>query len=249
MMETRILSDIYDRFADRFHPARVAAGAYSEKNDILLFLHIPKTAGVSVGAGLRGVFDNFLGVDWDRVDRSFVEQTRFALYERSRREQRQVLMGHFRAGQLNYWRNHGLPIKAATIVRDPVDRVVSHYNYNCSERHPNNLQFRKRFPTLSDFVGNLAYDFQLNAMLGAFYSFEHALEKLAADFTFLGLTEKLPESLEHLSRSHGLDRIKVHKKNKGARQEEEISDADRQVVVEKSANDIRLVELLRSFYQ
>lgn len=243
------MKNVFDRFADRFHPAHVAPETFAEQNDVLLFAHIPKTAGVSVGAGLRGVFDVFRGVDWQQTHQSFVAESHEALYARIQKPQRQVLMGHFGSQQLNYWRNHKLPLKAAAIIREPVARVVSNYNYNRSERHPPNEEFRKRFPTLTDYVENLPYDFQLNFLLGAFYSFEQGLERLVEDFSFLGVTEHLSASLLHLSRSHGLGAIAIHEKNRAIEPVADVDPVVRRMILEKSANDTRLFELLDSYFE
>ena len=50
-----------------FRPGMEAPGAHSDPNDIVLFVHIPKTAGVSLGKSLQQSFGLFRGVDWSNT--------------------------------------------------------------------------------------------------------------------------------------------------------------------------------------
>lgn len=245
------MTDAYGNFKNRFDPALVAKDAFSDDNDVLLFLHIPKTAGMSVGASLQGVFDVFHGVSWKNTHTSFVNATCNACYERTRNSARQVLMGHFNWKELQYWRNHRLPIKAATFIREPLARFVSHYRYNTSDQHPAREQFKEKYPTMLDFARDLERDYQLNFLLGTFFSFEDALNKLTEDFSFIGVTEHLGASFQHFARSHGFPDLEEFHLNKatGNGSQEEIDDDVREIVLDKSFNDLRLFELVRSYYE
>ncbi len=238
-------------FKQRFNPSDVAERSYYDDNDICLFMHIPKTAGTSVGKALQASFDVFHSVAWTHVGKSFRAKTKKALYARTRSAQRQVLMGHFSWIEVQYWKNQELPIKLATIIRDPLARFVSNYNYNCSSSHPLNGQFRERFPNMEAYARQLESDHQLNVMIGAFYSFDHALELLCKYYTFIGVTEHLGASLDHLRLSHGFENNVVeYRENTASRPTAvaDVSDAVRNIVLERSHNDIRLHKLIMSFY-
>lgn len=237
-------------FEDRFHPAKVAPGTFADTNDVILFTHIPKTAGMSVGRTLQQAFDVFHGVHWENVGKEFRTATRLALYQRTVMPRRQVLMGHFSWAEIMFWKNQELPIKAASIIRDPLARAVSNYNYNCSNKHPRNGAFKGKFPTLESYVDSLPFDYQLNTLIGAFYSFDQALELLTRYYSFLGLTEHLGASLNHFEASHGLKGVEEHEVNKATKPatDDQITDVVRNIVLEKSHNDQRLFELLSSFY-
>ena len=237
-------------FENRFSPAKVAPGAFADDNDVILFTHIPKTAGMSVGKALQGAFDRFYPVSWQNTAKSFRFQTREALYHRTQTPLRRVLMGHFAWSEINFWKVQELPVKAASIIRDPLARTVSNYNYNCSEKHPANAQFKERFPTLEEYAENLPQDYQLHTMIGMFYSFDHALEKLASYYSFIGVTEHLGASLAHFGVSHGLEGLEEHRENQGMipASNEQITDEVRNIVMEKSHNDNRLHELLMNYY-
>ena len=240
-------------FRARFDPAETPAGAHEDAADVVLFVHIPKTAGMSVGRALRERFDVFHPIDWANIPASFRARTRDALYLRTdERPRRQVIMGHFGWPEIQFWRNQELPLKAASIIRDPVARFVSNFNYNRSEAHPAHQAFRERFPDLQSYVGQLPRDMQLNMLIGAFWSFDHALELQTTYYSFLGATERLGPSLEHFSRSHGLSGgLTEHRENVGARPVEEapeIPASVRDAVLERSRNDLRLHELVLSLY-
>lgn len=237
-------------FKARFDPAQVAPDTFKSDSDVILFLHIPKTAGMSVGKTLQGAFDQFHPVSWENVGQSFRFRTRRALYERSRHNCRQVLMGHFSWTEVQYWRNQELPIQCATIIRDPLARFVSNYNYNCSDAHPNNAEFRERFPTMEAYARHLPNDYQLYTMVGAFFDFDHALQMLTKYYSFIGLTERLGTSLTHFQTSHGLVQpLEEHRENKAKTPpKDEISATVRKIIADKSQNDMRLHEMVRDFY-
>lgn len=242
--------DNLSAFQARFNPAKVAANAFQTDNDVILFLHIPKTAGMSVGKTLQHAFDQFHPIAWENVGKSFRFRTRKALYDRSCNTCRQVLMGHFSWADIQYWRNQELPIQCATIIRDPLDRFVSNYNYNCSDAHPGSAEFCERFPTMEDYAHQLPNDYQLYTMIGAFFDFDHALKLLTKYYSFIGVTEHLGASLAHFQTSHGLEKtLREHRENKGQiPPQAEILDSVRQIIGAKSRNDLRLHRLVRDFY-
>lgn len=237
-------------FRARFDPAATAPGAYAEPDDIVLFVHIPKTAGVSLGASLQSAFDRFHGVKIAREGRSFDAMAARALRIRSERPCRQVIAGHFDWGRIEAWRAMGRPAKAISVVRSPLERLVSHYNYNSSARHPDREAFRRKFPTLLDFAKTRPADPQLRQLIGPFETFEEALEKLAAHYTFLGVTERLDKSLAHLALSHGLPPMTQERRNAARRAvaAETIPAEVREVVTGRSVNDRRLHALLLACY-
>lgn len=242
--------ELVERFRDRFAPDRVPAGRFADDNDVVLFVHIPKTAGMSVGKALNGAFDVFHGVAWDRIGPAFRDATRTACYQRTLSPRRQVIMGHFGAPEIRIWERHRLPVKAAAIVREPVARFASNYNYNCSPRHPDHENFRRRFPTMDAYAEALPYDFQLSRLVGIVWSFEHALERLMEWYSFLGVTERLSASLDHFGRSHGLGGLAEYRINVSERptDPDAVPPQVRRIVLEKSRNDLRLHALLSDLF-
>ena len=94
----------------------------------LLFMHIPKTAGSSVRHALGNCYParQRLYLYDPRTLEGAVWPDRFGGLSTERRSQLRMVMGHF------YYGLHidvPGPARYATVVRDPVDRVVSHYHH------------------------------------------------------------------------------------------------------------------------
>jgi hypothetical protein len=249
-LNAQLPADLMERFLNRFDPARVSANTFKESNDVMLFVHLPKTAGMSVGQSLQAAFDKFHGVNWRKIHQSFKVMTQRACYFRSHTVGRQVIMGHFGYNEITTWLQADLPVKAATIVRDPVARLISNFNYNSSDAHPAKAEFIKKYPTLESYAIDQPPDFQLYTLVGPTFSFEQALEKLIRNYTFLGVTEALAASLAHFSTSHGLPSLKEHRINTAAvdGKPQKASEEIVNLIRSKSHNDLRLHGLLKSLY-
>lgn len=240
--------EIIGEFCNRFSPQNDVSGRFYEKSDTILFVHIPKTAGVSVGKSLQASFDKFHGVQWDNIGPSFRHATRLAAYNQSRGGGRQVIMGHYGWPEIQIWRNHEMPIKCGTIFRDPIARFVSNFNYNSSSAHPGRDAFVQKYPTIESYVRQTDLDVQLTQAVGFVSSFEDALRKLIKYYTFLGVTEKLTDSLRHLSQSHQLPEIREHRENVGTTKAAAVSDDLVSLIRQRSHNDLKIHQLLMAIY-
>lgn len=238
-----------DTFLCRFAPSHVEDDRYKADSDTMLFVHIPKTAGVSVGKAFQQSFDRFYSVQWDNIGPSFRQSTRAAAYEQTRQAGRQVIMGHFGWPEIQVWRNHEMPAKCGAIFRDPASRMVSNFNYNSSSAHPGRASFIEKFPDLETYVKDSALDFQITQAVGFVSSFEQVLAKLNKYYTFLGVTEGLASSLRHLSASHGLPRFSVHRENVGKSRTEQIDRRAIEMIDDRSHNDRKLHRLICRIYQ
>jgi Galactose-3-O-sulfotransferase len=92
---------------------------------LVTFIHLPKTAGVTVSAILRGQY-----TDVERLERDKVGDDARALRVRSGGSARAV------AGHMPYGLHKVLsrPCAYLTVLRDPVQRIASHYHW--VSRHP-----------------------------------------------------------------------------------------------------------------
>jgi hypothetical protein len=247
--EFDVAPDVMDAFVNRFSPRRTADNQFLADSDVMLFVHIPKTAGMSVGKTLRGAFHKFHPINWKEVNPSFRHAMRLALYLQTQEKKRQIIMGHFGWAELQIWKSHELPLKCGTVFREPVARTVSNYNYNCSDLHPDNTAFKARYPTLLDYAQAVPFDMQLSLAIGLIDSFETALRKLTLHYSFLGLTEHLGQSLFHLQRTHGLRKLTEHQENKGAgRSGSDLPKDVRTLIESRSCNDRKMHRLMARLY-
>jgi hypothetical protein len=173
------------------HPAATPA-----EEALWLFLHIPKTAGSSFRStlarhlqpecninieGRRGkkrrhlafaeAIDEFLALDRDK---HFV----FA-------------SGHINMAEAVRIRtNLGRPVKLLTMLREPVQRVISDYRYQLTPAHPTHGIFSAAFPTLESFVESPRSQnkmFRFLALPGE--TVDTAITRLERDFRLIGLVE------------------------------------------------------------
>lgn len=238
-----------EAFLRRFAPRWTETGQFHAASDVMLFVHIPKTGGMSFGQSLAMGFDRFRPVTWPDTARSFRLQMRQALYRQTQKAGRQVLIGHFGWEQLTYWRSHDLPLKCGTLLRDPLARMVSNFYYNMSEAHPGHATFRARFPDLLGYVRQQPVDVQMTQAIGIVDSFDRALERFCTHYSFLGVTEHLGASLAQLARTHGLQGMEEHRINQGGgRQAADVTEEVVELIARKSHNDRKLHRLLLRLY-
>lgn len=240
--------DIMAGFVHRFCPAAVEDNRFRADSDTMLFVHIPKTAGMSVGKAMQQAFDRFHEVQWNNIGPSFYKTSRQAAYLQSKGNIRQIVMGHYGWNELQLWRNQELSIKSGTILRDPVERMISNFHYNSSTAHPAHKDFVKNFPDIESYVESTSYDVQLTQAIGFVTSFDDVLTKLTRYYSFIGVTERLGQSLAFLSRSHGLPPITEYHTNVGTKPSDRLPDPVRQAILERSHNDIKIHALMLRLY-
>ncbi len=118
-----------------------------EPNSMLAHIHIPKTAGVAVQSVLKAEFSPNLHLAWDKAREEWKQANSKAPYDGK------FLTGHLEFSGLFY---PGLPrprpIYCIAVIREPLKRVVSLYNYNRSNMHPRHASFAEKFASLDDYV-------------------------------------------------------------------------------------------------
>jgi hypothetical protein len=174
--------------------------------DLVFHVHVPKTAGGS----LRRLFlqNNFSLLDFDMSTRGFFERVREDRWlENFSREPPRVpylLSGHFRL-DLPILRQLRMRHAIVTLLRDPMERVLSHYNYTL--RVAGNPW---RDELLAGTMSFLEYTEWLHGAIGPQYSFfddtgagtfarsgtasvERCLSNLFTNVSIFGLTERFNE--------------------------------------------------------
>lgn len=177
-------------------------------SDLIVSVHIPKTGGVSFREVLAELAGGHLVLDYD--DRPLSPRPRWrALRERLRRPQlppgTRVVHGHFVAGK--YGRSHP-EARFVSWLRDPVERLASHYHYWQREPDPKNATCRRMLEERLDLPGFAALpemrDVHARFLAGV------PLER----FGFVGITEAFDEGMELFRRLFCPERsIAVSKRN------------------------------------
>ncbi|MEQ8767263.1 MAG: sulfotransferase family 2 domain-containing protein [Planctomycetota bacterium] len=176
----------------------------------VLFLHMPRTAGTTLRSLTQRqyepnqVFSLYTELTSDRIER--IHECPPAWLE-----QVSLVLGHFRFGL--HERLPGQPVYF-TMLRDPVDRVISDYHYILSNPdHAYHHLVKGRGLSLEDFVRSEDFHFTHNgqarglAGLGAVRDrsqlpsderaaiWQTAMSNLEEHFVFLGLTEEFDKSI------------------------------------------------------
>ncbi len=199
-------------------------------NDVLYFLHIPKTAGMTFTDLIKGHFSpaesnvSALMDDFLKLPRQEIENYKF-------------VAGHFFYNLDELVKRHVVYI---TMLRDPVERTISHYAHLCRQPSPapneivkslSLLEFARDPRTVylyanlqTRFIGADANYARLASNIGIqpytgnqrqprpdalavsdFFNDELLARAKArmSDFAFVGLTEQFDESIELLCRTFG----------------------------------------------
>lgn len=163
--------------------ARVRKG---ELNEGLISLHIPKTAGTSFTAILRSLFPQKLYRHYKHEFSTSQSVTSHFIHPHIR-----CVHGHFQVNAFDACFDRTTTL---TWFRDPVERLVSTYyqvlrNPQDSRHDPNYRRVLEEEMNLVDFARKTNAANQVPWYLNG-----HAL----ADFTFIGIVERMPESLHML---------------------------------------------------
>ena len=189
---------------------------------VILYLHIPKAAGTTLSRMLER-----------RVGRSLVyvvRDTRTGLQEvaalpDAKREELQLIRGHFAYGVHAALQR---PFEYITMLREPVDRVVSHYYYVLrNPAHYLHARVTSEKMSLKKYaLGGLTREMdngQVRAIAGPYYRdprgqcsrdlLELAKDNLRNRFAVVGLAERFDETVLLLGERYGWEDMAYTRQN------------------------------------
>ncbi len=232
----------------------------------VVFLHIPKTAGTTVSnIILRNQYqrDTLFFVDLKKPD-AFLNLSE---HERARLR---VIHGHFLYGIHNLLPN---PAVYFTLLRDPVDRIISYYYFVMRDHqlpHPYNV-IRERNMSLEDFARNdLIFDMQngQTRMLAGHQDtyvvhahtqlppctradLEQARHNLQHHFAEVGIQEYFDEMLILLGRTLGWRDVYYRPQlvSRNRKKKEEIAPETRRVIEQHNDLDMELYTTVREQFE
>jgi hypothetical protein len=209
-------------------------GAQLYKDKILIFVHIPKTGGTSLA--------NIIYKQYKPGDVLLVEDTSGNSIDQVTPNIKCIL-GHNVFGKYN----HLGPCIHVTMLRNPVDRVISHYYYAKNVMKENNVArySLEEFAQLS-WVANLQTQF----IAGGSPNIEQAISNLKS-FGFFGITEMFSESLLLMEKTFKWKSIQYLRENVNEKKpkNETISKTTIKKIEEANSLDIQLYKWAKKEFE
>ncbi len=217
-----------------------------EQYNLLISLHLPKTAGASFAKTLQDWFGSALLMDYDDIplNTPVFQRKRMALNAAIQTADNvdnysavECIHGHFLAvkyGLLAERRN----VTFVTWMRDPVERVLSHYYFLMENRDPNafGVFHRKVFEEKWS-VERFCLSMEMKNVYCQFlWSFP------LCNFSFVGVTENYSEDVSYFSRKYLGQSVNIFEENVREKvgKKYTISDSFRRALQDFHSEDIAL---------
>ncbi|MBA3352510.1 MAG: sulfotransferase family 2 domain-containing protein [Blastocatellia bacterium] len=224
--------------------------------EAVIFLHLPKTAGTTVN---RLIEWEYPLKEMYSVDPVLFQWSAAHLRKLPPERLRKVRM--FK-GHMTYGLHEVLPQPATyiTVLRDPVDRVISAFYFMRSYKlHPLYWKMRREKWSLEDFVRNAQRDnVQSKIVAGAVYEepctreiVETAKDNLRNHFSVVGLSARLEESLALMKLRFGwkLSSYSSFNVTRSRPQKRDLPQATLDLIHQKNAFDIELYECAEEIFE
>ncbi|MGG3888361.1 sulfotransferase family 2 domain-containing protein [Metabacillus fastidiosus] len=221
----------------------------SEKR-IPIFVHIPKTAGSTLRSILKNQYDpNVICFGNQQEMTSKLEN-----FSEEEMEQIKCLHGHFHFGIHQHLSDR--PYTYYTMLRDPVEHVISEYYYIL--RKPNNQAHDKvKNMSFEEFIISEEFHDRTSNRQTFFISgglkddLDLALKNLNQYFSIVGITEMFDESIFFIGQELGWKNITYKKKNvtKNRPSKDEFPDNIIKLIEEKNELDMELYNFSKNLLQ
>jgi len=235
-----------------------------EEKSKIIFLHIPKAGGVTLSQILRNNYKRIFQIRGNCVRKDIDELKQMSIEEI---ESYDCIMGHMGFGLHKLFKSN---VTYFTILRDPVDRLISHYFYVL--RYPDHYLYKK----VKD--GNLTFENYINSDLTSeLYNgqtrllagdngfpitfkdkmkldntdLEKAKNNLNKHFSFVGILKNYNLNLIILKYIFNWKNIFYYKKNVSAKRpsKNDISDNVKSIIKINNQLDIELIEYAKDLFQ
>lgn len=173
--------------------------------DLFIHLHIPKTGGTTLRDIIQRQYraEKILMIPKLEESENILKEV-----STSQINQLKLIQGHLKYGIHNHFHRRA---KYFSIIRDPINRVLSTYYYVLSQKNnPQNLSTSNNQMTIYDFVQSGVNPFLINGqtklisgktgnidnpIIESEELFSLAKENIENDFLFLGITEMFDETI------------------------------------------------------
>ena len=231
------------------------------KDWTLIFLHIPKTAGLTLFNIIQKQYDSN-SIHFHVGDTEYIHK--FKEIPQSEKRDIKVLPGHLPFGVHEYLPQPSVYI---TLLRDPIDRVISNYCFvrsmpwNAVYKEANSKSL-KEFLLSGSYLDNTLDNGQTRMLAGmpgitckygacTTEILDIAKKNLSNSFSVVGLTERFDETLILLKRVFGWKNLLYVKKNVTEKRlnKEDISSDTLEVIVKYNKLDIELYKYAEELFE
>jgi hypothetical protein len=224
--------------------------------EAVIFLHVPKTAGTTLNRLIEWEYPLF---EIYSIDPVFFRWSASHLWRLPPRRLKKIRM--FK-GHMLFGLHQILPQPATyiTVLRDPIDRVISAFYFMRSYKlHPLYWKFKSENWSLEDFVRRMPREsVQCKIIAGAQYEkpctaeiCERAKENLVRHFSVVGLSERFEESLALIKLRFGwkLKRYSSFNVTRTRPKKADVPQSTLDLIEEKNAFDVSLYNCAVNIFQ
>lgn len=174
-----------------------------------VFQHIPKTAGSSFRAEIARQMRPQANVAINGMGgRQFasVQAALDAFLKELPQRRFRFASGHLQRRQIASIEHSGASTRVLTMLRNPVERVISDYRYQRTPKHAGHERFRAQYPDFESYLESRGSRNRMFEFLRreAAADVESVIADLEANYSFVGLTEMYPLSRRILFRLMGI---------------------------------------------
>ena len=224
----------------------------------LIFLHLPKTAGTTLGPVLQRHFPRKRThfILSENIDANLAA---FKAMPEAQRHRVQLLRGHQPFGLHEYLAPGA---RYLAVLREPVARVISHYHYVKSTGHPKFIgAIREANMSLADYaasgISGELENGQTRWIAGIWddrplveADLERAIDNIEKHFDWVGLTERFDPSLVELAAKYRWLRVYYRKQNVSRQESRDVSAETLAAIAERNRLDSSLYQhVLQRFEQ
>jgi hypothetical protein len=244
----------FDRFdhlsLSQFIASELSPGA------LWIFVHIPRTAGSSFITEFAELRPNhkYLRVDATEEQLPYAKKMNRTVEQFARELEARAYTGcsgHIKMTHVKRIRSVEPGAKVITLIRNPVDRVVSDFRHARSQAHPPHRDFIQKYPTIHDYVDAPESQDKVARFLAhrAGTDSSDLLKVIGRSVSFIGLTEMYPMSFNIISRLLGQNRFpRVHKLAAASADGSDVNvdAALRRRIISNNETDVQLYEYVKT---